>query len=60
MLKALLINHGDTTFRIEPGDRIAQAVIAPVLHGSTEFAVETARTLPETNRGTGGFGSTGI
>jgi len=52
---ALLINLGDADFTINRGDRIAQMVIAKV--EMAEFT--TADDLPETTRGTGGFGSTG-
>jgi len=55
-LKVILINHGDEDFVIERGDRIAQIVVAPVQRG---VLVEVA-DLDETQRGTGGFGSTGI
>jgi len=51
----ILINHGDTPFGVLPGDRIAQLVIAEVCD---PFVVEVD-TLDETERGTGGFGSTG-
>jgi dUTP pyrophosphatase len=51
----LLINHGSEPFTIEPGHRIAQLVIAPVVQAEL---VETEE-LSETVRGTGGFGSTG-
>jgi len=51
----LLINHGSKTFTIARGERIAQMVIAPVSHA--ELVLVTA--LPETARGSGGFGSTG-
>lgn len=51
----LLINHGDRAVRIEPGQRIAQLVIAPVVQAELVEADE----LPSTARGTGGFGSTG-
>lgn len=52
----LLINHGEKTFKIERGMRIAQMVIAPVMQ--VEITEGTLAT--ETNRGSGGFGSTGI
>jgi len=52
---ALLINHGHDTFSIAPGDRIAQLVIA---HVSTA-AFQEVEELSETERGEGGFGSTG-
>lgn len=51
----LLVNLGDSTFRITPGMRIAQLVIAPVL---AVRAVE-ADGLSGSERGGGGFGSTG-
>ena len=52
---AILINHGDQAFKIEPNQRIAQLVIAPVVR------VELVETdvLAETMRGSGGFGHTG-
>ncbi|MBB3897489.1 dUTP diphosphatase [Roseococcus suduntuyensis] len=51
----ILINTGDAPFAIARGDRIAQAVFAPVTRAGFEEVV----VLPETRRGTGGFGSTG-
>lgn len=51
---AILINHGDQAFKIEPNQRIAQLVIAPVVRVDL---VET-EVLAETERGDGGFGST--
>ena len=54
-VKVLLINLGSETFLVQRGDRIAQAVIAPVTH--VEIAAATA--LSDTERGGGGFGSTG-
>jgi dUTP diphosphatase len=51
----LLINHGDAPFTIRRGERIAQMVIAPVI--KAELVRVTA--LPATDRGSGGFGSTG-
>lgn len=50
-----LVNHGGEDFVIEPGDRIAQLVIAPVSLASCEEG-----DLDETTRGAGGFGSTGV
>ncbi len=50
-----LINLGDAPFVVERGMRIAQLVIAPVV----QVSVETVDTLDETERGEGGFGSTG-
>ena len=55
-LKVLLINHGAGAVGIERGERIAQLVIQPV--GRARL-VEVER-LPESARGTGGFGSTGV
>ena len=53
---AILVNHGAEAFTVRHGDRIAQIVIAPVvLAGFVE-----AEDLPETARGAGGFGSTGV
>jgi len=51
----LLINHGDAPFTIRRGERIAQMVIAPV--AQAELAV--VAQLSPTDRGGGGFGSTG-
>ncbi len=51
----ILINHGDVAFDILPGDRIAQLVIAPVLH----ITPVQCEQLMATERGAGGFGSTG-
>ena len=51
----LLINHGDQPFPIQRGERIAQMVIAPV----TRAELVPASSLSATDRGSGGFGSTG-
>lgn len=51
-----LHNHSGEPFTVQPGDRIAQMVIAPVLHPAF---VECAE-LDDTARGAGGFGSTGV
>lgn len=50
-----LINHGKSSFTVEPNMRIAQMIIAPRVQ-ATFVVVEE---LDETNRGAGGFGSTG-
>lgn len=55
-VKIILINLGAEPFRIGRGDRIAQMVIAPVLHGK----IEEVDSLDDSVRGAGGFGSTGI
>lgn len=54
-VKVILINLGDKPYTIEPGMRIAQAVISPV----TRAVFRTVAQLDETVRGTGGFGSSG-
>lgn len=54
-LMVALHNHGDTPQTIEPGDRVAQFVIVPVI---TACFTEVD-SLDETERGSGGFGSTG-
>ena len=54
-LKILLINHGPDSFAIRRGDRIAQLVPAAVTFASFDEVAE----LDDTNRGAGGFGSTG-
>lgn len=51
----ILINHGEESFTVSNGDRIAQMVIAK--HETVEF--EQVESLDETERGAGGFGSTG-
>ena len=50
-----LMNHTNTTQKINPGDRIAQLIIAPVIIPE----IEEVDKLSDTSRGTGGFGSTG-
>lgn len=55
-VRAILVNHGQTDFVIQPGDRIAQAVVAPVMTVDFE-RVETVSD--DTTRSVGGFGSTG-
>lgn len=54
-IKVILINLGQATFEINPGQRIAQIVIAPIIQA--EFIVTD--TLNKSQRGEGGFGSTG-
>ena len=54
-IKVLLINHGAESFEIQHGERIAQMVIAK--YERVEF--ELVASLDETERGAGGFGSTG-
>ena len=54
-VKVALINLGPAAVTVERGMRIAQMVVAPVTHVSWE----TVSELPESDRGAGGFGSTG-
>jgi dUTP pyrophosphatase len=54
-IQVLLINHGRTPFAVERGARIAQMVVAAV----TRAALTEASGLDATQRGAGGFGSTG-
>jgi len=59
-IKVILINHGKHPFTINNGDRIAQAVIATVLNKNV-FDFRLVDTIEETTeRGSNGFGSTGI
>lgn len=55
-VQVLLINHGSETFEITRGMRIAQLVVAPVF----QVVIEEVDTLDVTQRGEGGFGSSGI
>ena len=55
-LCCLMINLGNEPYTIQVGERIAQLVIAPVVHVETEFIEKIPE---ETKRGSGGFGSTG-
>jgi dUTP pyrophosphatase len=52
----ILINHGSAPFVVTRGLRIAQLVAAPVAH----VAWQVAEALPQSARGAGGFGSTGV
>ena len=51
----ILVNHGSQPFTIQRGDRIAQMIIAPFVQADFQQLSE----LSETERGTGGFGSSG-
>lgn len=55
-VQVCLINFGKTAFEIAHGERIAQAVIAP----APQFQLVEVAELDETERGAGGFGSTGV
>lgn len=54
-IQVALINHGTQVYHIKKGDRIAQLLLLP--YGSAEIAI--VEDLTSTERGTGGFGSTG-
>ena len=54
-IKVILINHGDAPFQVEKGLRIAQMVVCPIVQAQ----IEEVNDLNETERGKGGFGSTG-
>ncbi len=58
-IKVPLINLGQESFTINKGDRIAQAVIAPVF-GESKINLIKTNTINETPRGEGGFNSSGI
>jgi dUTP pyrophosphatase len=55
-IKVLLVNLSNEPFSIEPGERIAQMVLAK--HETLSW--KTTEELPSTDRGAGGFGSTGV
>jgi dUTP pyrophosphatase len=55
-IRVILVNFGLELFAVERGTRIAQLVIMPVTHAQ----LSEVKTLDETERGAGGFGSTGI
>ena len=52
----ILANFGDAPFEVKKGDKIAQLVIAPV----TQPVIVEVADVNETDRGAGGFGSTGV
>ena len=54
-IKVVLLNHSNQPQTLQPGERVAQFVITPVLTP----AYEEVEELTDTTRGTGGFGSTG-
>lgn len=55
-VKVGLINHGSVSFTVNRGDRVAQLVLAPVCQAK----LRPVPTLDSTERGDGGFGSTGF
>lgn len=50
-----IINHGQEPYTIQPGERFAQMVVTPLIFP----CIEEAEELPDSERGLGGFGSTG-
>lgn len=54
-IKVILFNHGKNIFKVENGLRIAQMVLCPVI----EAKLSEVEIIDETERGDGGFGSTG-
>ena len=54
-IKVKLYNHSDKPYEVKAGDKISQLVIMPVIHQPFELVDE----LEDTERGDGGFGSTG-
>lgn len=54
-MMSALINHSSVDYTVNPGDRISQMMIVPVVHPEINVVDE----LDETERGEGGFGSTG-
>jgi len=55
-IKVILINLGNEKFTVQSGERIAQMVVCPVVQAD----LEEIKELSNTDRGSGGFGSTGI
>ena len=55
-IKVILINHSKEKFKIKKGDRVAQLIVCPII--KSEFV--EVEELPNTLRGEGGFGSTGV
>jgi dUTP pyrophosphatase len=54
-IRVILVNHGDAPVRVKRGERVAQMVF----HKLPRMTLEEVETLPETERGAGGFGHTG-
>lgn len=59
-IKVILINHGKSYFTINNSDRIAQAVISPVIGKNIISFNEIPEISTDTQRSSGGFGSTGL
>ncbi len=54
-IKVIIYNHGEKSFLVNNGDRIAQMILSPVV----KMELIETNDLPQTIRGEGGFGSTG-
>lgn len=59
-IKVILINHGENGFVVNHGDRIAQAVVAAVTAKNFIKLNKVTNINEDTERGSGGFGSTGV
>lgn len=57
-IRVILFNHTDTTYTVEVGDRIAQLIFECII--TPEVQVVSYDELKQTERGAGGFGSTGV
>lgn len=55
-IRVLLFNRGSTDYEVKVGDRIAQAIVSY----APQVTIVQSNDLEDTDRGTGGFGSTGI
>jgi dUTP pyrophosphatase len=55
-IKVLLVNLSNSPFTVEPGERVAQMILAK----HEVLSWKTTHELPSTERGAGGFGSTGV
>jgi len=55
-IMVVLYNSGTEEFRIDMGDRIAQIVLSPIY----TYSIKEVDVIEETDRGSGGFGSTGV
>lgn len=55
-VKAIIFNHSDRVYKVEKGQKVTQMVVLPIITPELELVDE----LEETERGAGGFGSTGI
>jgi dUTP pyrophosphatase len=60
-IKVILFNHSNVNYRINAGDRIAQMLIVPFLEAEIELVerIELVESLFDSDRGDGGFGSSG-